>query len=275
MPVLIELISFCEAVVISVPYRSVKLLLFPKEPFPVNEYVMFKFRAINKYLIEGLVHSTIFCASPYRLNDPFDCRVDIAKAAHQAISELDGKEKDVLTKLVNMNGYLDRVQSDAGNVAVCSFSLALEDPLLWAHYADEHRGLCLAYNFPESFLSNPEEIVGVAPVEYGENPLTKWFIENIPTQQTDFKEFTLSLIKKVLTIKGRSWECEKEVRIIRKKEGPFLIEKAHLKQICFGLNTSKSDLSLIQKLVKDAGYSVDYCKIARCNSDFGIKAKDI
>lgn len=241
----------------------------------MNEYLMFKYREINKNLLEGLVNSTIFCASPSKLNDPFDCRVNIKRAAHHAISELTGSKKDILTKLVNVNGYLEQIQSDTGNVAVCSFSLVLEDPLLWAHYANEHRGLCLMYNFPESFLNNPNEILGAVPIEYDENPLTKWFVENTPSQETDFKEFTLNLVKKVLTIKGKSWAYEKEVRIIRDEEGPFTIEKAHLRQICFGLNTSESDINLIQKLIDDAGYSVDYCKIERCQSDFGIKAKDI
>ena len=236
---------------------------------------MFQFGEINKYLLEGLVNSTIFCASPSKLNDPFDCRVGIASAAHNAIRELSGRKKDILTELINMNGYLDQIQSDTANVAVCSFSLVLEEPLLWAHYADEHRGLCLTYDFPECFLDNPDEILGTTPVEYDENPLTKWFIANTPEQQTDFKEFTLGLVKKILTIKGPSWEYEKEVRIIRKKEGPFEIKKEHLRQICFGLNTPESDVNLIQKLVEDAGYSLDYCKIVRCESDFGIKAKEI
>jgi hypothetical protein len=44
-------------------------------------------------------------------------------------------------------------------VGVCSFSLSLDKPLctsaLWSHYADGHRGVCLLYRFPESFLVAP------------------------------------------------------------------------------------------------------------------------
>ena len=241
----------------------------------MGEYVFFKFREINKYLIDALVNGTIYFASPRQLNDPFDCRVDIKKSATQAIGQLSGKKKQILTKLASMDGYLDQIQKDTSNVGVCSFSLILNDSLLWAHYANQHRGLCLTYDFPESFLNNPDEILGVAPVGYEDNSMTKWFIDNTPTEETDFKEFTLEIVKKVLTIKSHAWGYEKEVRIIRMESGPFDIEKRYLKQVCFGLDTTESDIDLIRKLVDYAGYSVKYCNIERCQSDFGIEAKEI
>jgi len=241
----------------------------------MSPYVFFKFREINKYLIDGLVKGTIYFASPKQLNDPFDCRVDIKKAAKQAIEQLSGRKKEILTKLANMERYFDQMQNDTGNVAVCSFSLILNDPLLWAHYANQHKGLCLTYNFPESFLNNPEAILAVAPVEYEDNSMTKWFVDNTPTEETDFKEFTLEIIKKVLTIKSPAWSYEKEVRIIRMQNGPFEIEKRQLTQICFGLDTTDSDIDLIKKVVDNAGYSVEFCKIERSQSDFGIEAQEI
>lgn len=236
---------------------------------------MHKYRAINKYLLEGLVNSTIYCASPNKLNDPFDCRVNITDAVSHAILKLPDDKKKILVKVVSLVGYIDRLQADTSNVAVFSGSTVVDDPLLWAHYADEHRGLCLAYDFPESFLDNPDEILGVAPVEYGDNPLTEWIIQNAPIKKDDMSDFTLGVVKKVLSIKSLNWAYEKEVRIIREQEGVFEIEKDHLKQICFGLNAPESDIKLIQRLVKDAGYSVNYCRIIRSKSDFGIEIAEL
>lgn len=241
----------------------------------MSEYVFFKFRKINKYLIDGLVKGTLYFASPKQLNDPFDCRVDIKKSAKQAIGQLSGRRKEILTNLTNMERYLDQIQRDTSNVAVCSFSLFLNDSLLWAHYANQHRGLCLTYDFPESFLDNPREILAVAPVEYEDNSMTKWFVDNTPTKENDFKEFTLEIVKKALTIKSPAWGYEKEVRIIRMQSGPFEIEKRHLKQVCFGLDTTDSDIDLIRKVIDNAGYSVTFCRIERSQSDFGIEAKEI
>jgi len=241
------------------------------------EYILFKFRVINKYLIDCLENGTIYFAHPSRLNDPFDCRVDIKKAADHAISNLSGEKKQNLSNLLKLRGLLDRIQKDTGNVGICSFSLILEDTLLWSHYADEHRGLCLMYEIPDEFINDPKnKIIGVSAVEYGHNPLTDWFIRNAPEKNNiDLLEFAVELIKKVFSIKSRAWEYEKEVRIIREKEGVFSLPKGFLKQVCFGMNTPEPDISSIRKLIDDTGYSVNYCRIKRTKDDFGIGVVEI
>jgi hypothetical protein len=243
--------------------------------FPMSDYVFFKFRAINKYPIDGLVKSTIYFASPKDLNDPFDCRVDIKKAAERACTQLSGEKKRILTRLAGMERYLDQIQKDTADVALCSFSLVLEEPLLWAHYANQHKGLCLTYTFPESFLNNPDSILAVKKVEYEDDAMTNWFVQNTPTQETDFHEFTLGIVKKILSVKSPVWGYEKEARVIRVSNGPFQIERDHFKQICFGLDTPDADIDLMRTLVDKSGYNVQFCKIERSQSDFGIEARDI
>jgi hypothetical protein len=244
----------------------------------MEEFIYFKFRAINKYLIDSLVKGTLYFSLPAHLNDPFDCQIDIKKAAKHAISKLSGMKCDILKKISGPEGYFDEIQTRMKKVGICSFSLKLEDPLLWSHYADEHRGLCLTYQFPEDFLMDTSNrIVGVSQLEYDENPLTNWFIENAPEKYgTNFEDhFTTELLKKVLIIKGKGWSYEDEARIIREKEGNFPIPKKFLKQVCFGLNTSEHYISLIRQIIENSGYSVNYCQILRKEDDFGIKAVEI
>jgi len=243
----------------------------------MSESILFKFRVINKYLIDCLENGTLYFANPTRLNDPFDCQVDIKKAAEHAISRLSGKKKQNLSNLIKLKSLLDRIQNDIGNVGICSFSLNLVDILLWSHYADEHRGLCLMYEIPDDFFNDPKnQIIGVCAVEYGDNPLTDWFVRNASENiRIDLLEFTIELVKKIFSIKSKPWEYEKEVRIIREKEGALSIPKEFLKQVCFGMNTTESDISLIKKLLDDAGYSVNYCRIERTKEDFGIIAVEI
>lgn len=243
----------------------------------MNHYVFFKFRAVNKYLIDSLVKGYLHFSHPDRLNDPFDCRVDIKRSAENAISKVTGKRKDNLAKLAGLDRYFDQIQKDTGKVGICSFSLELGNPLLWSHYANEHKGVCLAYDIPENFLVDElNEITGVAAVKYGENQLTDWFVENAPEDgNSDFKEFTLELVKKVVTIKSTCWDYEKEVRIIRQEQSTLTIPREFLKQVCFGLNTPAADISLIRELVDNSGYKVDYCRMERSESDFGIRAIEI
>ena len=242
----------------------------------MNNYRLFKFRVINKYLIDSLVRGVLYFSHPDRLNDPFDCRVDIKKSAINAVSKLSGKKKDNLLNLTRTSDF-DRIQKVIGNVGICSFSLVLENSLLWSHYANEHQGLCLTYRIPESFINDKSnEITGVPRVEYGDNPLTDWFIENTPEYPNfDFKKFIKEIIKKVLTIKSTCWNYEEEVRIIRQKQSSLKIPKEYLKQVCFGLNTPETDIDLIKDIISNSGYKVSYCKMKRNESDFGLEAEDL
>lgn len=250
----------------------------PGVMFFMEKITLFKFRSINKYIIDTLVKGTIYCARPIRLNDPFDCQVDIKKAAEHAISLLSGKKKQNLVKLSKPNGLFDNIQKSIKNVGICSFSLVLEEPLLWSHYANEHKGLCLTYEIPfQSFFEPSKKIEGaIIPVDYGENPLTEWFIENAPEKaRIDTKKLSNELVEKVLSIKGKGWGYEKEARIICSKEGAFPIPKDYLKQVCFGMNAPESDISLIKQIIDNVGYSVEYYQIERTEKDFGIKTVKI
>ena len=242
----------------------------------MTDYVLYKFKKIDKNLLKSLVHGEIYFARPERLNDPFDCRVDVFNALENAISRSQSDVRARLKKFRAMKDFFDKVQADLRNVGVCSFSLELTNTLMWSHYADEHRGICLTYSFPESFFyENADQILGIAQVDYGANPLSEWFIEETPNHDS-FEQFGISFIKKVLTVKAPPWECEKEVRIVRRSDGVHLLDRRQLKQVCFGLNTPESDIRLIKELIGNFEYDVILCKMVRDEkSNFGCKIVEI
>lgn len=259
------------------PYQYGSHCLFPVI-FHMENFLYFKFRPVNKFLIDSLVNRTLYFARPSRLNDPFDCQVDLRKSAQHAITRMTGSKRDILKRIFQADGYFDAIQQRMANVGVCSFSLKLEEPLLWSHYADEHRGVCLLYQFNENFLMDRKnEIVGVSDITYGENPLSDWIMDSIPDQIEDtfYERFTTELLKRVLIIKGSGWAYEHEARIIREQEGTFSIPKGCLKQVCFGLKISSSDMNLVKQIVEGAGYQVSYCQMQKMASDFGIQAAEI
>ncbi|MFI5331479.1 MAG: DUF2971 domain-containing protein [Desulfobaccales bacterium] len=245
----------------------------------MDDWVLFKFTKINKDLLKSLVNSEIYFSLPDDLNDPFDCRVDIARALENAILISLSPIRERLEKFRVMNRFFEKAQADIKEIGVCSFSLKLTEPattLMWAHYADNHRGICLTYGFTKSFFDErADHILGVDEIEYGVNPLSDWFIEKAPDMKS-FDEFGEALIKKVLTIKAKPWEYEKEVRILRRTHGTELIEKFYLKQVCFGLETSEDDIILVRELLDRCGYKVIPCKMIRnTQSDFGFEPVEI
>jgi hypothetical protein len=245
----------------------------------MKENHVFKFSKINKNLLDSLVHSRLHFARPETLNDPFDCQVDVKKSLKKAVEQSSGLSKKSLENLFDneFQNVLNKNLQDLKDYGVFSASHkpSLECPLLWSHYGNEHKGICLVYSIPNVFCSPGNNgVFCILNVEYGENLLTDWFKE-LPSKTEIHSIAFEEMMKKILTIKSSCWKYEDEVRIIRNTSGYVSIDQSYLQHICFGLNTSEDDRKLIQKIMKKFKYDVAYSEIRRNQSDFGIVAVDI
>jgi hypothetical protein len=239
-------------------------------------YHFFKYRKIDQRFLNSLEEGTIYFAPPKKLNDPFDCRVHIRNALANALKLSDDEESKKLRKLIDEDYLIDTLQNDIDSLGICSFSLNLMQVEMWTHYADNHKGACVLYEFPEEFLVDPgNEIFGVSNVCYEKDSVTKWFSDIIKKLPIDFDEFIMELAKRLVTAKSPCWIYEKEVRIIRKSRGSFKIPKSFIKQICFGLQTPEADVLRVQGITKNYESNVSYCQIRKDNSDFGIEIFDM
>jgi len=239
----------------------------------MGDILLFKYRPVNKYLLDSLVKSQLHFALPSNLNDPHDCQVDLKRALVRAADLAKGAQQKKLRRLVSDLTMLRTIKDLLRKTAVCSFSDSLLNPVLWSHYADEHRGVSLLYKVPHSLiLDTTTEIVGYSGVEYGEGSLTNWLVANPVKFHVDYY---VRIIKHALTIKGPMWAYEGESRIMRARAGQLDIEPLILTQICYGLKTPKSDKDLIRKIVASNYSKMDFCEIVVGDNDFEIKAKDL
>ena len=114
----------------------------------IPDYLYFKYRAVNKRLIESLVNSTLYFARPAILNDPFDCQLDLPGSFRRAASSSSGRRSEWLQSALENPVFHTQFAKRLAEVGVCSFSLNLDKSLsasaLWSHYADEHKGVCLS-----------------------------------------------------------------------------------------------------------------------------------
>ena len=86
----------------------------------------------KKYAIENIKRSRIKVATLANMNDPYEFYL-----------RLDGANDSEITRF--KSHYNDR----AGFLC---FSRRLGDPVQWAHYADNHRGICFEFDIPERLL---------------------------------------------------------------------------------------------------------------------------
>lgn len=90
----------------------------------------------------------------------------------------------------------EQIHSENG---VLCFSRSWSNPVLWSHYADKHRGICLGFDVDDSC---------VMPVSY-ETDLTKFKVDAGAAKAI----LTQQYMKQMLTTKFRDWAYEDEVRV--------------------------------------------------------------
>jgi hypothetical protein len=101
------------------------------------------------------------------------------------------------------------------NFGIASFSERCDSLLMWAHYADSHKGICLVYDVKALFgIRDPKDILDwIHPVRYVPDTseiLSEW--EKIATGQELTDAQKEDIFKKTLLIKSLDWEYENEWR---------------------------------------------------------------
>ncbi|WP_395056054.1 DUF2971 domain-containing protein [Flavobacterium sp.] len=120
----------------------------------------------------------------------------------------------------------------------------MSEILMWSHYADNHRGVCLEFE-----ITNEETIKGqLININY-DNDLT--IIDNIERTSTGHLSINITSNGKFLANKFKNWSYEEELRTyiiceeanFAGKEKPFL---GNLVAIYFGKNAAKDDIDLVK-----------------------------
>src|SRR5689334_11848304 len=93
--------------------------------------------------IESILEHYLFCSSFTRMNDPMEGFYRPSKA-------LTGKSdyKDIIRDITNRKS----------SIGIACFSETYENVLMWAHYAGNYTGMCLAYSASDLLAGLPAHV---------------------------------------------------------------------------------------------------------------------
>lgn len=219
--------------------------------------MLYKYATLNsEYTIANVLESKFWFNTPILFNDPFDI---------YPIYNLDNAEKEILLQifeqadldrkqtskfsnfeLSELMRWQDKMLGDNSRYGVTCFSILKDNIIMWSHYADSHKGICLGFDINDgdcidSFLDksrNAEsgKLIGeVFPIIYKDK-------SSRPRSKFDNgKQF------EIYKTKYKQWLAEKEVRVMlraeRKYTFPCLLyyKTEKLKEINFGANITWKD----------------------------------
>jgi len=205
--------------------------------------IVYKYRGgdneIFKRDLDALTNDYFWASSVDELNDPCETLIDTDNFKKQIKKTLRILKKD--TPQINESfrilcEELDNVVNR--DIGIFSLSKTNLDELLWAHYANSHKGFCVAYDLEKLTENNSIKKYYPFHVKYSNKPPCV-SVSDMYKLSDDLTKS--SLIQKFTSIKSKKWINEQEVRIITDKWGKQPYDYRALKSIYFGMRMSNTE----------------------------------
>jgi len=288
----------------------------------------------ENYTLENLRKNQIYFSHPTDFNDPFDCKLNYiykgkkelwyplykkynnytrAQAEKSLREEIDKGRfvKDGYYIIYDPKNDGNRGQYDNlfhGNFQkeslplVSCFSEKHNDMLMWGHYADKHRGICLCFKSYKPPIDDSDKLPSDIDCSYSLIPLKNYNSSKIPSPQLGiclwrvrYSNVLLNPINMLdsnsyyeiirgLTTKKSDWEYENEYRMIIaqslfQQHNLINYNKEDLEGIIFGMNISLSDAKSVYEIVcdeyLDKGADVNFYKVKEILEERKIQIEPI
>jgi hypothetical protein len=146
---------------------------------------------------------------------------------------------------------------------VLCFSRIWNNLLMWSHYGEKHRGICLGFDVPDQLTW---------PMDYVDGVRVVGDLESFPTGEQE------SIVHQLLVAKHKGWKYEGEVRMGPRREdrdeetGLYFLgfnEDLKLKEVIAGARFQMSK-SPIEEALKGYSYGVEIVKARQSENSFEI-----
>lgn len=233
---------------------------------------LFRYRPDNENTLDEIKNSYIFFPDRNLLNDPFDSSPDLINFISDKIDPTEyfnfydkrlplDIDKNFLKRNYTpkqlMELTIENIPKYLDSFGIACFSMTpYINMTLWANYANNHQGICIQYrsDYDEGFFDN----VGV--VKYYEK------LEKIDFNplENEFK------IQDVFFIKDKSWDYEKELRIVKFKKGKKPIRNKAIRNIVCGYKAKDEFIEKLVKIVDRAQIDIGIYKMDKPKKQYGV-----
>lgn len=178
-------------------------------------YKYAKFRSIKE-----LLSATVRLSPPQILNDPFESMLNqevedsLLNKLSLADVDIDIENDITVDEHLIKNVIYKRIYDSLNDYAVFSLSETPRNLLMWAHYADEHKGICIGYK-KDLFDTIPNKTTTDLGIEsYSPIKVNYDNIRPQPEPRQSSREERKKVIIDQLITKSDDWMYEKEHRCI-------------------------------------------------------------
>ena len=183
---------------------------------------IYKYYSSNFDVESYIKNPTLRLSQLHTLNDPFEGMLpDDLMNKILPIVQKEFYPEEPLSNTYRRYSKLSIIKT-LNEYGVASASETQRNLLMWAHYASEHKGVCIGYNPKmlenknqqyKSYFDN-EDVFGLKKVNYDKISFDSEHIDEITRNNTITDESFDLLAERALTTKSDEWSYEKEHRYI-------------------------------------------------------------
>lgn len=238
-----------------------------------------------------LVNNKIYYSQPRYFNDPFELdaivlrlsenernkilerTVDDLVRSGAIYKDLDnkeiitvGSEEDFVESEIEYHNRITNLFHRCGFISLSRYN---DTTLMWSHYSDAHRGVCLRFKCIEDNFYSQNGLGRVVEVSYRDEILTEE-INILPVNHAVFEK---------ISRKATCWEYEQEFRIFkvptnRKADDTFgnhVFNSSLVDRVYLGLKTTDEDKQKIIKIIQSAKHQIDLFQAVKSKKELKIE----
>jgi hypothetical protein len=239
---------------------------------------LYKYRAPNEFTTRIIKNNALFYSTPLSFNDPFDCQITLntENTLKEITAFLRQNSPDLKSSAIKSQAlywhknprlfhkHINEGAREAFNDnGVCCFTTDPKNILMWSHYADSHRGICMKFDL----LADPLAFFAAYKVNYEEEYPVLNHVRNKRGES----------VTKLLITKAIQWAYEEEYRILKMGEpGNHSFAPSALVEIIFGLRCPTPFVSDIMKLTDNSRMGhVTFAKAQTLPNRFALEIRKI
>jgi hypothetical protein len=222
---------------------------------------LYKYRSLADENLKGFtkdvfINNRLWHCATKDFNDPFEARFDFRLTSEEfnahdflfrwkSFSNLD--DDDILALMASVEKhhidphyemlarkFQETIQQKTVVLSLCE---EYQNILMWSHYADSHRGICIEFDLNAAF-------------EYWRRVLPVQYLHHYPYVLGT--EISVSELSAIYLSKSTQWTYEKEWRFINELKTPGLLEfpEESISGVILGLNISQENTALVKEWIK-------------------------
>ena len=261
---------------------------------------LYKYCAFNVNSLRHLSKGEIYYAAPKSFNDPLDCnptlfidteRTCLEELFLNMLGAAEGPQKaqhllEDCRYQSTQHGcfktdadveryYMESLALELKRLLACGlgmkgvFSLAREwnCPLMWSHYADQHRGICIEYDVADSAFSNINPVDYNRPRSIKVSDLISWKLNGCSKAKSD-------VYNTWLLTKAPQWGYEQEWRDVVDASGTKPAP-ARISGVYFGLRCDAAVQTVVVKSFSNPQTNVSFYQIVPHEVSFALMRSNV